>query len=82
MLRNNPNVDMVNINAYLKFGENHQFVLKILGRNENLTNSLKITGNNPFNINAHTNFGQILSIHSQDIERKQNTDISLMSQGP
>ena len=82
---------MVNINAYLKFGENHKFVLKILSGNENLTsirgcnsvtNSLKMTGNNSFNINAHTKFGHILSIHSQDIERKQNSDINLMSQGP
>ena len=41
-MRNNPNLDIVNINAYLKFGE-------------------------------------ILSICSQDIEQKQNSDIS---QGP
>ena len=27
----------------------------------------------------HTKFGQILSIHSQDIERKQNSDVN---QGP
>ena len=35
-----------------------------------------MTGNNPkldiININANTNFGQILSISSQDIEQKQN----------
>ena len=31
------------------------------------------------NINVHTKFGQILSIHSQNIERKQNIDIY---QGP
>ena len=28
------------------------------------------------NINAHTIFGLILSIRSQDIERKRNADIS------
>ena len=43
----------------------------------------KITGNNPkldvVNVYVHTKFGQILSIGSQDIERKQNTDIN---QGP
>ena len=50
-------------------------------------NSLKIwrkmTGNNPkldiVNVNVHTNFGQILSICSQDIERKRNSDVN---QGP
>ena len=34
----------------------------------------KIKGNNPklnlVNVDVHTNFGQILSIHSQDIQRK------------
>ena len=39
--------------------------------------------NNPnldvFNINAYTVFGEIPSIISQDIERKQNSDIN---QGP
>ena len=62
-----------------------QFVLKILSGNEILTsikghNSVKIlrkmTGNNPkldlVNVDVHTKFGQILSSHSQDIERKRN----------
>ena len=39
---------------------------------------LKMMCNNPnldlVNINAYTNFGQILSICSQDIEQKQNYD--------
>ena len=61
-----------------------QFVLKILSGNEILTsikgrNSIKIlqkmTGNNPkidlVNVDVHTKFGQILSSHSQDIERKR-----------
>ena len=43
----------------------------------------KITGNNPkldfVNVDGHTKFGQILSIGSQDIERKQNSDVN---QGP
>ena len=69
-----------------------QFVLKILSGNEILTsikghNSVKIlhkmTGNNPkldlVNVDVHTKFGQILSIRSQDIERKRNSDIN---QGP
>ena len=34
---------------------------------------------NRVNVNVHTKFGQILSIHSQDIERKRNSDAH---QGP
>ena len=69
-----------------------QFVLKILSRNKIVTsikgrNSVKIlqkiTGNNPkldlVNVDVHTKYGQILSIRSQDIERKQNSDVN---QGP
>ena len=69
-----------------------QFVLKILSGNEILTsikghNSVKIlrkmTGNNPkldlVNVDVHTEFGRILSMRSQDIERKRNSDIN---QGP
>ena len=69
-----------------------EFVLKILSGNEILTsikgrNSVKIlrkmTGNNPkldlVNVDVHTQFGQILSITSQDIERKQKSDVN---QGP
>ena len=61
-----------------------QFVLKILSGNEILTsikghNSVKILqkmmGNNPkldlVNVHVHTKFGRILSIRSQDNERKQ-----------
>ena len=66
-----------------------QFVLKILTENKILTsikglNSVKILrkmmGNNHklelVNVDVHTKFGQILSICSQDIERKQNFDIN------
>ena len=66
-----------------------QFVLKILSGNEILTsikgrNSVKIlqklTDNNPkldlVNVDVHTTFGQTLSIHSQDIERKRNFDVN------
>ena len=69
-----------------------QFVLRILSVNKILTsikghNSVKIlrkmTGNNPkldlVNVDVHTKFGQILTIRSQDIERKRNSDIN---QGP
>ena len=69
-----------------------EFVLKILSGNEILTsikglNSVKIlrkmTGNNPkldlVNVDVHTKVGRILSIRSQDIERKRNSDVN---QGP
>ena len=69
-----------------------QYVLKILSRNEILTsikghNSVKIlrkmSGNNPkldlVNDDVHTKFGRILSIRSQDIEQKRNSDVN---QGP
>ena len=69
-----------------------QFVLKILSGNEILTsikgcNSIKILrkmmGNDPkldhVNVVVHIKFGQFLSITTQDIERKRNSDIN---QGP
>ena len=67
-------------------------VLKLLRGNEILTsikghnsvaNLQKMTLYNPnldlVNANVYTNFGKILSIRSQDIERKRNSDIN---QGP
>ena len=66
-----------------------QFVLKILSGNQILTsikghNSVKIlpkmTGNSPkldlVNVDGQIKFGRILSIRSQDIERKQNSDVN------
>ena len=66
-----------------------QFVLKILSGNEILMstkgrNSVKIlrkkTGTNPkldlVNVDVHTKFGRILSIRSQDMERKRNSDVN------
>ena len=66
-----------------------QFVIKILSGHEILTsikgrNSVKIlrkmTRNNPkldlVNVDVHTKFGRILTIRSQDIERKQNSDVN------
>ena len=42
-----------------------------------------MTGNYPkldlVSVDVHTKFGQILSSHSQDIERKRNSDVN---QGP
>ena len=67
-----------------------QFVLKILSGNEILTsikghNSVKIlqkmTGNNQkldlVNDDVHAKFGRILSIRSQDIKWKQNSDVNI-----
>ena len=67
-------------------------ILKILSGNEILMsikrrNSVKVlrkmTGHNPkldlVNVDVQTKFGQILSIRSQDIERKRNSDVN---QGP
>ena len=66
-----------------------QFVLKILSGNEILTsikghNFVKILQKMTVNIDlvnvdVGTKFGRILSIRSQDIERKQNSDVN---QGP
>ena len=40
----------------------------------------KMTGYDPklnlVNVDVHTKFGQILSIHSPDIERNQNSDVN------
>ena len=40
----------------------------------------KMTGNNPkldlVNVDVQTKFGQILSIRSQDIEQKRNSDVN------
>ena len=76
------NLKLDHVDVHITFGQ-IQFVLEILRGNEILTlikghNSVKIlpkiTGNNPkldlVNVDVHTKFGQILSIHSQDIERK------------
>ena len=44
---------------------------------------IKMIGNNPkldlVNVDVHTKFDQILSVRSQDIEQKQNSDVN---QGP
>ena len=85
MTGNNPKLDLVNVDARKKrLVRFCQFILKILSGNEILpsikgSNSLKIyriiTGSNPkldiVNVYVHIKFGQILSICSQDIERKQ-----------
>ena len=64
MTGNNPKLDHVNVDV----GPNSIKILR------------KMTGNNPnldhVNVDVHTKFGQILSIRSQDIERKRNSDVN------
>ena len=80
---NSSKLDLVNVDVHKNLVRFYQFVLEILSRNEILTsikgrNSIKILqkikGNKPkldlVNVDVHINFGQILSICSQDIERK------------
>ena len=69
-----------------------KFVLKTLSKNQNLTSikgrnpvanlrktTIYITNVDPVNDDVYTRFGLILSIRSQDIEKKTNSDIN---QGP
>ena len=92
MTGNNPKLDLVNVDVMQNLVRFCQFIIKILSGNEILMsikgrNSVKILqkmmGNNfkldLVNVDVHTTFGQILSIHSQDIQRKQNSDVN---QGP
>ena len=68
--------------AILKILSGNEVLMSIKGRNS-VKILRKMTGNNPkldlVNIDLHTKFGQILSIRSQDIERKRNSDVN---QGP
>ena len=84
MTGTNPKLDLVNVDVHTNFGQ------KKLSRNEILMsikggNSVKILrkmmGNNPnlhvdlVKVDVHTIFGKILSIRSQDIELKGNSDV-------
>ena len=77
---NNPNLDHVNIQSLLKFYQSQDIEQKRKPGHISVTNSRKMTGNNLnlefVNINAYSEFGQILFICSQDIERKQKSDIN------
>ena len=63
----------------LKILSGNKILMSIKGRNS-VKILLKMMGNNPtldlVNADVHTKFGQILSIRSQDIERKQNSDVN------
>ena len=87
---NNPKLDLVNVDVHTKFGQilsiRSQDIERkqISGVNHGGHNSFKILrkimGNNPkldhVNVDVHTKFGQILSIRSRAIERKQNSDVN------
>ena len=85
---NNFNINLVNINAYIKFGESLSIFSQDIEPKQSFfytkghksgTNLRKMMSNNPkleiANMNAYIQFGEILSIGSQDIERKQNYGI-------
>ena len=74
MTGNNPNLDLVNTNALLKFGEILSIALKILSGSKILTSI-----EDYIYIYIYTKFGKILSFCSRDIERKRNSDLN---QGP
>ena len=67
---------------YLKILSGNKILKSIKGHNS-FKILRKMTGNNPkldlVNVDVHTKFGRILSIGSQDIERKRNSDVN---QGP
>ena len=90
MTANNPNLALVNINTYIKFGEILSICSQDIEWKQNSginqgpyysgTNLQKIMSNTPnldlVNINAHIKFGEFLSICSQDIEQKQNFGVN------
>ena len=90
MTGNNPKLDLVNVDVYTNFGQilsirsqdilsGNKILTSIKGRNS-IQILQKMTGNNPkldvVNVDVKTKFGQILSIRSQDFERKQNSDVN------
>ena len=86
MTCNNPKLDLVNMNAYIKFGKKMPVSSQDIERKRNfgckskaitlVHTCEKMTFNNPkldlAKMNAYIKFGEILPIGSQDIERKQN----------
>ena len=85
---NNLNADLVNMNVYNNLVKFCPFTLKIWNYNEiptsikgrnSVSNLQKETINNPnldsMNVNVYKNFGSFLSFYSQDIGRKQISNI-------
>ena len=92
MMCNNPNVDIFNMNAHIKFGEILSICSQDIERKRNFGVNQgpllwykwhKMACINPkldpVNINAYIKFGENQSICSRDIERTQNFGVN---QGP
>ena len=92
MTANNPNVDLVSINSYIKFGQNLSICSQDIELKQNFgvnqghnsgTNEHKMMCKNAdialVNMIAYIKFGEVWSICSQDIERKINFGLN---QGP
>ena len=88
MTANNPNLDLVNINAYIKFSEILSICSQDIERKQYYDvnqgpllryKCVKSKCNNPkldlVNMKAYIESGEILSICSQDIERKRNSGV-------
>ena len=64
---------------FLKILSGNEFLTSIKGRNS-VANVRHLTLYNPnldlINVNVYTKFGKNLSFHSQDIERKRNSNIN------
>ena len=87
MTGKSPNLDLVNINYYIKFGEILSICGQLIERKRKswhkssviilLQLSKKMTANNPnldrINANAYMKFGEIMSICSQYIEQKRSS---------
>ena len=90
MTDNNPELDLVNDDGHTKFGRILAIRSQDIERKRNSDTSIKgrnsvkilrkMTGNNPkldlVNDDMHTKFGRMLSIRSQDIEWKLNSDVN------
>ena len=83
MVCNNPRLDLVNMNAYIKFGKILPICSQDNQQKQNFgviqgpysgTNVRKMMCKNPkldlVNMYTYIKFGEILSIFSQDIEQK------------
>ena len=90
MVHSNPNIDLVSDNGYTKFAFNsvHSFLryvakTKVLRKSRAITvvnlPKIYITNVDLVNDNVYTKFGLNLSIRSQDMEQKPNSDVN---QGP
>ena len=87
MMGNKPKLDLVNVDVHTKFGQILSICSQDIEQKQNSDvnqgpelrqNFAKtMTCNNPkldlVNVDVHTKFGQILSIHSQDIKRKHQS---------